>query len=191
MIDLSQPEFIDTLYRMYADDDDMPSGDVDEPAMPHLHLDLGGNSFFRHRFRSRRRSLTRGIGRCVVVFSGLPVGLVLKCRVRSRCCARLCHAHRGARGKRRSNVWRTCGDLSGNTAFVFGPMAIRRRRRRMIARTSGTSRTPNLNMGLRLTCSTVRLYGRRRNTRMWARLRLITSIWLYIGLCDPWFGSGN
>eukprot|EP01050_Picozoa_sp_SAG11_P006727 SAG11_NODE_534_length_8654_cov_11.580919_1_plen_1130_part_10 len=50
MIDLSQPEFIDTLYRMYADDDDMPSGDVDEPAVPHLHLDLGGDSIRGKQF---------------------------------------------------------------------------------------------------------------------------------------------
>eukprot|EP01050_Picozoa_sp_SAG11_P009620 SAG11_NODE_917_length_6553_cov_24.570654_9_plen_407_part_00 len=44
VMDCVQPDFIETLYKMYEDDPDMPKHRLKEPATPHLHLDLGGDS---------------------------------------------------------------------------------------------------------------------------------------------------
>eukprot|EP01050_Picozoa_sp_SAG11_P021445 SAG11_NODE_3817_length_2210_cov_2.749408_2_plen_154_part_00 len=45
-----QPDFIETLFRAYEDDEDMPTHHVTELATPHLHLDLAGDSVKGHRF---------------------------------------------------------------------------------------------------------------------------------------------
>jgi hypothetical protein len=50
ILDCVQPDYIETLYKTYEDDPDMPQHRLTEPATPHLHLDLGGDSIKGKQF---------------------------------------------------------------------------------------------------------------------------------------------
>eukprot|EP01050_Picozoa_sp_SAG11_P008033 SAG11_NODE_689_length_7713_cov_3.470055_9_plen_130_part_00 len=79
IIDCVQPDYIETLYKTYEDDPDMPQHRLTESATPHLHLDLGGDSIPNNSCHPRSKRYPRYLTKATGASSGLFCGRPPKC----------------------------------------------------------------------------------------------------------------